>query len=252
MNRPTLPHELSPWQRRIRKLRLFVRLVSSLRSSRADPPKISFAQSCEDLLARQILLSLGIPQPRYFDIGAHHPFDLSNTALFHFLGCHGINVEPDPVLFEAFPRHRPQDLNLNVGVGPVPGEMTFFRMAHPALNTFSADEAHRIAAEEGIPIVGQISVRIETPDAIITRAGYVPDFVSIDTEGHDLTILQSFDFDRHRPAVICVESLTFSTRGQGRKLPEIAAFLESAGYRAHADTHLNTLFVDERRFPGGE
>ncbi len=252
MKRPPLPHELGPWQRRIRKLRLLLRLASALRSSRSSALKISFAQSGEDLLARQILLSLGIPQPRYLDIGAHHPFELSNTALFHLLGSHGINIEPDPVLFEAFTRHRPHDLNLNVGVGPVPGEMTFFRMANPTLNTFSAEEAHRVATEEGIPIVAQLPVRIETPDAILARAGYVPDFVSVDTEGHDLTILQSFDFDRYRPALICVESLTFSTRGQGRKLPEIATFLESVGYRSHADTHLNTLFVDERRRAAGE
>lgn len=247
MNPINLPHQLGPWQRRTRQLRLLVRLASHLRTSRWAILKLSYAQSGEDLLARRALISLGIPQPRYLDIGAHHPTELSNTALFNFLGSHGVNVEPDPVLFQAFPRHRPRDLNLNVGVGPIAGEMTFFRMANPSLNTFSADEAHRVAREEGIPIITHTSVQIETPDAILARAGFVPEFVSIDTEGHDLAILQSFDFNRHRPAIICVETLTFSTRRRGRKQPEIAAFLATADYRPHADTHLNTLFIDDRR-----
>ncbi|HYD85676.1 MAG TPA: FkbM family methyltransferase [Opitutus sp.] len=160
-----------------------------------------------------------------------------------------MNIEPDPVLFEAFPRHWPRDINLNVGVGPTAGEMVFFRMANPLLNTFSAEEAERIARDEGIPIASRTRVRIENITTLLDRWDFTPDFLTIDTEGHDLLILQSYDFTRRRPAVICVETLTFSTQSRGRKLPEITECLLRVGYRVHADTQINTLFVDGSRMP---
>ena len=160
-----------------------------------------------------------------------------------------MNIEPDPVLFEAFPRHWPRDINLNVGVGPTAGEMVFFRMANPLLNTFSAEEAERIARDEGIPIASRTRVRIENITTLLDRWDFTPDFLTIDTEGHDLLILQSYDFTRRRPAVICVETLTFSIQSRGRKLPEITECLLRVGYRVHADTQINTLFVDGSRMP---
>ena len=242
------------WQRIAEKAALRTRLAWQCLTGFDDAferstLKVSFAQNGEDLIAWHALHALGIRRPRYLDIGAHHPVRLSNTALFHLLGGRGLNLEPDPTLFAAFPAQRPRDINLNLGVGPVAGEMTFFRMADPLLNTFSADEAARLEREEHVRIADRIPIRIEKIATLLERWDFTPDFLTLDTEGHDLAILQSYDFTRHRPAVICVETLTFSTRAQGRKIFEIADYLISVGYRIHADTHINTLFIDERRRP---
>lgn len=243
---------LPRWKRIVQKAALRVQLGWHCLSGFDDDigrstVRVSFAQNGEDIIAWRILNSLGIRRPRYLDIGAHDPVRLSNTALFHLFGCRGVNVEPDPDLFRRFLRRRPHDLNLNVGIGPIAGEMAFFRMADPLLNTFSLDEAERMQREEGVSIVSQEPVRVERIDTILAQAGFTPDFLSIDAEGHDLAILQSWDFNVWRPAVICVETLTFSTRATGQKLPAMQRFLGEVGYRSKADTHINTLFVDERR-----
>ena len=205
--------------------------------------KVSFAQNGEDLIAWNALSGLGLTHPRYLDIGAHHPEHLSNTALFHRLGASGMNIEPDPDLFAAFRRARRGDINLNFGVGATEGVMTFFRLALPALNTFSQAEAERIAATQNIPIVGRLQLPVRPIARVLDEHGFRPDFLTIDTEGYDLEILRGYDFVAHRPAVICAETLRFG----GGKNTTVIDFIVAQGYRVHADTAINTIFIDERR-----
>ena len=76
----------------------------------------------------------------YVDVGAHHPYRFSNTAYFYKRGWRGINIEPTPSLFKAFPRRRRRDINLNVGIGN--GEkLTFYVFNEGALNTFDPEIA---------------------------------------------------------------------------------------------------------------
>ncbi len=207
----------------------------------------SFAQCGEDLIAWFVLHEfLGIARPGYVDVGAHHPTHLSNTALFHALGGRGINIEPDPDLFAAFPPARPGDLNLNLGIAPQAGTARFFRMSDPTLNTFSADEAARMERERGIAVREVLDLPVAPLSAVWERAPVPVDFLSIDVEGHDLDVLATLDLTRHRPAVICVETVDFVT---GRKLPAVGEWLAPHGYGLWADTRINSLFVDTRRIP---
>jgi FkbM family methyltransferase len=209
--------------------------------------RASFAQCGEDLIAWFVLQEfLGIARPGYVDVGAHHPTHLSNTALFHALGGRGINIEPDPGLFADFPRQRPGDVNLNLGIAPQAGTARFFLMADPTLNTFSAEEAARMERERGIAIRDVRELPVAPLSAVWERAPGPVDFLSVDVEGHDLAVLATLDLSRHRPAVICVETVDFVT---GRKLPAVAEWLAPHDYGIWADTRINTLFVDRRRIP---
>ncbi|MFM6249337.1 MAG: hypothetical protein ACKPEQ_09345, partial [Dolichospermum sp.] len=62
-----------------------------------DSKHISYSQCGEDLIINFIFNNLGIINPSYLDIGAHHPTYLSNTYSFYRKGCQGVCVEPDPV-----------------------------------------------------------------------------------------------------------------------------------------------------------
>ena len=217
----------------------------ALARSRTKP---SFSQCGEDMIVWFLLDHVGIRRPSYIDIGAHHPTHLSNTALFYLLGGRGINIEPDPQLFREFVTGRKQDINLNIGIGGKPGELIFHRMADPSLSTFSADEAVRMESVEGIAIVERLPLPVCTINEVMQTHRLLPDFVSVDVEGNDLEILQSFDFKAHRPAVFCVETISFSLSNAGRKNVEIMAFLARQGYEVYADTYINTIFVDRQRF----
>src|SRR4030081_1527697 len=88
--------------------------------------RLSYSQCGEDLLVNYIFSLRGIQYPSYLDIGANHPFFISNTAFFYRKGCRGINIEANPQLIHPFDRFRRKDTTLNVGVGPEEGEMNFY------------------------------------------------------------------------------------------------------------------------------
>src|SRR5258708_999603 len=61
----------------------------------------------------------------YVDVGALHPYNGSNTCVFYKKGWRGVNVEPNPISFQAFPKHPPRDINLNIAVSNQEGEVSF-------------------------------------------------------------------------------------------------------------------------------
>jgi len=70
-----------------------------------------------------------------------------------------------------------------------------------------------------------------------------PSFLSIDTEGLDLDILKSLDFNRFRPSILGVETLIFGTK---RMETEILDLMRSKDYTIRGGTFVHTIFVDNR------
>jgi len=219
--------------------------LRQLQRNHSENFKISYSQCGEDLILRQLLTVLGISKVRYLDVGAHHPSYLSNTYLFYENGGNGVCVEPDPTLFKEFGKKRPRDTHLNCGVGIVPGEADFFVMSTSTLNTFSKEEAERYQSYGRQRIMKTIRIKLETINDII-RQNFEksPNLVSLDVEGLDYLILQNFDFDKYRPEVFCLETLSYTEDKSERKLTEIVDLMHSNGYTTYADTYINTIFVD--------
>ncbi|MFZ5951004.1 MAG: FkbM family methyltransferase [Candidatus Rifleibacteriota bacterium] len=212
----------------------------------------SFSQCGEDLIVKHIFEAIGIVYPTYIDIGAHHPYLHSNTALFHVSGSRGINIEPDPSLFSAFPAARPGDLNLNAGIADQAGELEFFVMKNRTLNTFSREKAYEYQNDQGVPIVEEKKIPVVTLKSLIDKysPGQFWDFMSIDVEGFELQILGSHDWKGPSPKVICCETISFSTSGKGVKDQAIIDFLLQHGYFVYADTHVNSIFVKKDIWEG--
>jgi FkbM family methyltransferase len=163
----------------------------------------TYSQYGEDLVVLNIFHRLNVDRPSYIDIGAHHPFDLSNTALLYQRGSRGINVEANPDLLPAFSKHRSQDVNISVGVGPHRGRAPFYRSRS---NLSSGRNSFLRDAVEPLGIAGILEVDLTTVDDIITEhgRGVVPDFMSIDIEGMDHAVLEGMAC---RPSVVCAEAV---------------------------------------------
>lgn len=222
------------------------RFAGLARRRLGEAGRVSYSQCGEDMIGRFIFDALKIAYPTYLDIGAHHPTYLNNTYSFYKSGSRGVNIEPDPDLFSRFLKERSRDTNLNFGVGDSEGQLTFHVMSARTLNTFSAEEA-RSASEKGrakIERTLQLPVRPVGEVLSMHFADAAPDFLSLDVEGLDLSILKSWDFSRWRPRVACVETVIYGGgRGEGQR-DDIATHLQDCGYFAYAHTHVNTLFVD--------
>ena len=211
--------------------------------------KISYSQTGEDLIVDFIFGQIGIVKPTFLDIGAHHPFFINNTFFFYKKGCHGINIEPDPFLIKAFEEYRPLDKNLNVGIGFTQESQgaDFYVMSAKTLNTFSKEEAERYQGYGTYKIEEILKVPLVPCNQVIEKyfSSIAPNFITIDVEGLDVEILKSFDFERFRPEIFCIETLTYTEDKTEKKLTEIINYVCSKDYMIFADTYINTIFVDK-------
>ena len=210
----------------------------------------SYSQAGEDRILSYLFNSLGVANPSYLDIGASHPIVASNTFLFYETGSTGVCVEADPALFGFLAEFRSNDKCLNVGVTfDDRKEADFYVFPVAGLNTLSKEEAEYREQHGSYKVEKIIKIPLKTINEVIEENfDKTPDLISLDVEGIDLEILKSLNFDKHRPPVICVETITYSENRTERKVTGILDFLISKGYFVYADTHINTIFVEEKRF----
>jgi FkbM family methyltransferase len=222
------------------------------RSLAAPPPKPapafrpSFAQAGEDAVVSFIFGYLKLQQPSYIDIGAADPIKWNNTYYFYLQGCRGILVEPNVDLVPTLKKERPEDTILNIGIGPENTTADYYRLSEPGWNTFDKDEAEQAVRNSGGKerILEVVKMPLVNVNDVLAQhfGGSTPDFFSIDVEGLDLSILKSLDWAKHRPKVICVETLSVGTK---QELPETGKFLTEKGYVVRGSTFVNSIFVDK-------
>jgi len=124
----------------------------------------------------------------------------------------------------------------------------FYVMSSHTLSTFSKEEAEKLHAAGQYKIEKVLTMPVQSINSIIAEHfNQAPDLVSIDVEGWNEEIVESFDFSKSRPYCFCVETLEFSELNDGKKLARINQVFEANGYKVFADTCLNTIFVDNER-----
>jgi len=211
---------------------------------------LSYAQQGEDLILRNIFMFLETKTPTYIDIGAHDPIFSNNTYTFYRSGSRGVLVEPNPALTPLLRKSRPEDVVLEIGIGANAGdeEANYYLIdGDGQLNTFSEEEVRKLKAQGGDRIVkGVIKRTLVNINKVLEKyfSARAPDLFSTDTEGYDLTILRTLDFDRFRPKVFCVETLTGYEVNQ-----PIMDLMRSKDYAPRGGTFVNTIFVDNRCVP---
>ena len=205
-----------------------------------------FAQWCRQ--RRVVCEFLRFHPITYLDLGAHHPIAGNNTYLFYEKGYRGVLVEPNPALWEVLAATRPGDSLLRAGIGAGgQSEADYYVISGDGgLNTFSKDMAQSYAASTK----GRYSIEkvlrlplLDINEVMLKQWDGPPHILSIDTEGYELPILQSLDFGRLRPNVVCVDTLEFGTR---RLRGEALELMAAKGYDLRGATFVNTIFVDRR------
>lgn len=221
--------------------------LSQYRPSSFDSKK-SYSQCGEDLLISFLLNLVHGSRPKsYLDLGAHHPFMLSNTALFYETGGRGILVEPDPFLAKKLRQRRPRDTVLECGVHfSAEHHADFFVIDPPTLSTFSRQEMERYV-EMGHKLKSTIKTELMHINSILNVANEI-DFLSIDIEGLDKTILEYIDWKKYRPTCVCVETITYEKVREPKKIHAISDLMFSQDYLLYADTFVNSIFVDRHKW----
>jgi FkbM family methyltransferase len=206
----------------------------------------SFSQSGEDLVLDR--LTGHKKRGFYVDVGAYDPYRFSNTMRFYLRGWRGINIEPDTQRWSLFRETRARDINLNIGVAEKRGNLTYFRMDPPTLSTFELKQA-KAYVKQGFPILDNVKVPVLPLSEVFRKylKNQLIDFMSVDVEGWETTVLASNDWKKFRPRIICIESADFSKTKLGKQnYLDSESFLKKAGYRKIFDNGLNSFYEDTK------
>lgn len=208
---------------------------------------VTYAQHGDDLMILNLFKLIGVERcgsrpdaaPNWLDLGAHDPSIISNTALLYFRGFRGVNVEANPELIKRFRVHRPEDLNVNVGVGPVPGELEFFKYSDTSgRNTFSRDEVESLKGK--MTVRETVKLPVKTLRTIVREHcnGLYPDLLSCDIEGLDYDVLSQLPEcgDLNSPKIVVVETRRHETE-------KMARLMRGKGYILHCRMGENLFFV---------
>lgn len=209
----------------------------------------TYSQCGEDVIINFLMENhFKINKPTYIDIGAHHPYNISNTAYFYAKGCHGINIEPNPVLFKSFLKYRKHDINLNIGISDSEGTLPFYVLNASTMSTFSKDECDDMIANHGFRLEAVVDVKVKSFTAVIEEhaGGITTDILTLDAEGVEDKILRSIDFLKNRPKIICLETAKYATSVVlDNKERDLVDYLREKGYKTAADTFINTILIDD-------
>lgn len=202
----------------------------------------TFSQHGEDLAFCSIFHSLGIDKPSYLDIGANHPFHISNTALLYSRGSRGVNIDANPNVIAEFKKHRPEDTNVNVGVAKEESILTFYLFdKFSGLNTFSKEHVKKYPQ---LKVTEMMNIKVVTATTILNEyfPKVAPDLFSIDVEGLDIEVIATIDFNKHRPKVICSEIWPHESESTIK-------YLDSFGYEVLCRMGANLIWVQKTDIP---
>lgn len=210
--------------------------------------KKTYSQSEEDLIIDKLLnyKKYGF----YVDIGAYDPYRFSNTMHFYKKGWKGINIEPDINNYKKFLNNRSRDINLNIGIGDKHNSLTFYQFLPDTISTFSKSEVE-MYIKMGFQFVSKEKIIIERLDKILEKycQNREIDFMSIDVEGFEMSVLKSNDWKKFIPKIICIESSDWNMFKPGvynrdKGIEKEESFLRNHGYKKVYTTGCNSIFIN--------
>lgn len=147
----------------------------------------------------------------FVDIGAYDGEIDSNSLFFENIGWNGVCIEPNPTIFEKLQKIRKcvclsyavsdknkisQFFQIKEGPSTLSGLVSeFTEKAIERINGYNLEDSQNF---------DYIDVKCKRFDSIVKE--YNIDFLSLDTEGNELKILQSIDFNKYNIDVITVEN----------------------------------------------
>lgn len=204
-------------------------------------PQLPYPQPWE-----YVLQLLGDVQSGVFvDVGAHDGVKSSNSGYFELdLGWSGICIEPHPVPFALLKSNRTSHLYNNC-VHDSGMEIDFLvvdgypEMLSCVLSVCSEEHMARIdreiAQHGGSKRIERISsVRL---DDLLDKHGFNSvDYLSIDTEGCELNVLQSLDLSKY--SIRCI-----SAENNDNRNTEVSDYLQQRGYTRMAKVCGDEIFL---------
>jgi FkbM family methyltransferase len=186
----------------------------------------------------------GLENGFFIDIGANDGKSSSNTLFFEeFRNWSGICIEPGPDEFEKLNSFR-KSLNIKCCISYYDGEsdFTYIRGYSNMLSGLSEsyDDKHKMRINSEVRSHGGEVLNIKIPvfklQTILDENNIIDiDYCSIDTEGSELNVIKSIDFDKTNIKIFSIEN----NYGDDT----IKKFLEEKGYTLYKKIQWDDIFI---------
>lgn len=171
--------------------------------------------------------------PGYFiEIGAFHPRDLSNTEVLEQHGWRGLAVDPFP---KGDWSTRPDTILVESVITGDGRDVRFIKA-----DELGGIESHLVYHKEQVKAKPVVEIPSITPRELIERYS-VPQhvhYLSVDTEGSELEILEAFPFDQ-----LTVDAITVEHNFEEPRRTEIREYLESVGFQLDVSERWDDWYV---------
>ena len=181
----------------------------------------------------------------FVDIGAHNGIEFSNSKFFEDIGWDGICIEPNPIIFEQLQSVRKCKC-VKKAIADKMGTAQFFQILEGAdmlsglVDEFSQKGIKNIYdnLEDINDKFEYIEVELDLFSNIVDQTEI--DFLSIDTEGNELKILQTIDFNQYNIKVITLENNEYDSRFIEFLIPKGFTFVKRLGCD---ELYINNKFI---------
>ena len=175
----------------------------------------------------------------FVDVGAYDGLTSSNTLFFEkFLGWKGVCIEPDAAQFAKLLTFRSCDC-VQACIADKDGTAKFLSVADGLtmmgglVEHYESADLTMVSERSAAKIVNVPTRRL---DAVLKERNVTAiDYLSIDTEGSELSILKSFDIARFKVKALSVEN--------NRNTPHIPEYMQRLGYRRIARLGVDDIYA---------
>ena len=168
-------------------------------------PRVRFYSQCgEDrLMVKYLPENFGT----YIDVGAGQPVRGSNTYYFYKKGWNGHLFEPIQSNIDLIKFFRRRDKKYQNLIASSKTNSKFFEFIPTEYSTMIKGVADNLVAEgKKLKSIYELeSIRLSDTDLKLNPLE--PSFLSIDVEGADLDVLNSIDWTKIKPRVVCIEEV---------------------------------------------
>ncbi len=175
----------------------------------------------------------------FVDVGAGDPVRFSNTYYLEQLGWKGLCIDADPKQIEALTKRRTCAVEW-AAVTSDDGEVELLQCEDPDYST-TLDHLPTVAANRGLGyrLTRVPALKLET---ILEKHNIETiNLLSVDTEGNELDVCETLDWDKHRPRVVVIEYFTWDRPSQEEAIRDYFAGLP---YRLVHRTTANLIFKE--------
>lgn len=185
---------------------LWLMILSVSRIARGRSAHTSYSFTGEDLIINSLLKKSITYNGFYVEVGCNHPIHLSNSYRFYRMGWRGICIDANRKLIKKYKWYRPRDKAIFGLVSNTRKQLAYHHLTNNVLSTVSTRNLEGFI-NEGQEIVKKELIQPRSLNSILENAECPKefDFLSIDVEGHDWSVIQSIDLNLFKPQLIIIE-----------------------------------------------